>query len=166
MRHYEVTPNFITDEDSLTLMTALNKAISENPGNMNKDRRFSIADSKEEHLRALGSKYGNKILSTFPDSPYTNVSGYVLEHISSKGLQRKHTDSLENEEYTAVIYLNEEFDGGELVVETPHDYHFVYKPVKNSLVWFPSWYPHSVAQVSNGARYVLVINFMSGHVNS
>jgi Rps23 Pro-64 3,4-dihydroxylase Tpa1-like proline 4-hydroxylase len=164
MRHYTVIENFISDEDSRILIDRVNELILANTGNKSADGRFSLVDSKDEVIRPVASKYGTKILATFPESPYTVVSGYVLNHYSSNGFWRKHTDAEENKEYSAFIYLNDEFTGGELVFETPHEELIVYKPVKNSLVWVPSWYPHGVSKVKNGARYVLVINFTTSYL--
>jgi predicted 2-oxoglutarate/Fe(II)-dependent dioxygenase YbiX len=162
MNHYSIIKDFITDEDSTTLMDRVNEVLSKESSKAANGRSF-IIDSKDEVLRVTATKYAKKILETFPGSLYTTVSGYVLQHYSSKGFWSKHKDSEEYEEFSAFIYLNDSYDGGELVIHTPYDETVVYKPVKNSLVWMPSWYEHSVAKVSNGARYVLVVNFSSGY---
>ena len=162
MNHYAIIKDFMSSEDSTTLILRINELISKE-GTQAYFGRTAIENSKDEVLRTIATKYARKILETFPDSMYTSVSGYVFQHYSSKGFWSKHTDSEEYEEFSAFIYLNDEFKGGELVVETPYDETVVYKPVKNSLVYLPSWFPHSIARVPDGARYVLVINFASGY---
>ena len=51
-----------------------------------------------------------------------------------------------------ILFLNDDFDGGELVIEN-----ITVKPVKNQLVMFSGDTPHKVLPVTNGTRYTLVV---------
>lgn len=59
-------------------------------------------------------------------------------------------------EYAANIYLNNDYDGGELVF---HKLGYTLKPKANQLIVFPSGieYEHSVSKVSNGSRISVVV---------
>lgn len=51
-----------------------------------------------------------------------------------------------------ILFLNDDFDGGELIIEN-----ITVKPLKNQLVMFSGNAPHKVLPVTNGIRYTLVV---------
>jgi predicted 2-oxoglutarate/Fe(II)-dependent dioxygenase YbiX len=57
-------------------------------------------------------------------------------------------------EYSSILYLNDEFDGGELYFE---EIDLLVKPKANQLVFFPSGaeFRHEVKPIVNGDRYTL-----------
>lgn len=57
---------------------------------------------------------------------------------------------------SCVIYLNDDYEGGEIEF---HNFETKIKPVKNSMILFPSNYPyaHSAHIVKSGTRYALNI---------
>ena len=68
------------------------------------------------------------------------------------GKQYKDTDKLDTtHKMTCVIFLNDDYDGGELEISND-----LIKPKKGSMVLFPSFAPHKVKQFYNGNRYVLI----------
>jgi len=59
----------------------------------------------------------------------------------------------------AVIYFNDDFEGGEIYFS---NYDFYYKPKKGSIILFPcndSEYEHGVRPVTSGTRYTMPIEF-------
>jgi predicted 2-oxoglutarate/Fe(II)-dependent dioxygenase YbiX len=102
------------------------------------------------------NKYYKKVRSQFNDE-YQNISGYIFT-IYNEGIgMAPHIDSEEGAEFGALFYLNDDYLGGELVVQTP-DETFTHKPKKGDLVYFPSWFEHSVLPVTEGARYFFTIS--------
>ncbi len=65
--------------------------------------------------------------------------------------QAEHVD---NAEFGAVIYLNDDYEGGEINFPTLNK---TIKPTKGSLLYWPGYLPHSVSPVVSGTRYTLPI---------
>jgi hypothetical protein len=65
--------------------------------------------------------------------------------------QAEHTD---NAEFGAVVYLNDDYEGGEINFPTLN---LSIKPTKGSLLYWPGYLPHSVSPVTSGTRYTLPI---------
>jgi hypothetical protein len=61
---------------------------------------------------------------------------------------RTHTHA---EAWTSIIFLNDDFEGGELIVDN-----CIIKPKKNQLVLFTGNEPHMVNPIINGERFTLV----------
>ena len=70
-----------------------------------------------------------------------------------------HVDSLKDEEMGALMYLNEDYEGGELTYSDDKGSHFM-KPESGSMVYFPSWYTHGVNPVTKGIRYFFTISLL------
>ena len=74
---------------------------------------------------------------------------------TSAGLHIDSHDGNENIIFSFIIYLNSNFDGGEIYF--PYQ-DFTYTPAAGDLVLFPSGgkeYPHQVNQIENGNRYTI-----------
>lgn len=65
--------------------------------------------------------------------------------------QEEHTD---NAEFGAVIYLNDDYEGGEINFPTLD---ISMKPEAGSILYWPGYLPHSVSPVTSGVRYTLPI---------
>ena len=61
---------------------------------------------------------------------------------------RTHTHA---EAWTSIVFLNDDFEGGELIVDN-----CIIKPKKNELVLFTGNEPHMVNPIINGERFTLV----------
>jgi hypothetical protein len=61
---------------------------------------------------------------------------------------RTHTHA---EAWTSIVFLNDDFEGGELIVDN-----CIIKPKKNQLVLFTGNEPHMVNPIINGERFTLV----------
>jgi hypothetical protein len=71
-----------------------------------------------------------------------------------------HTDDQEENliqrHYTAVCYLNDDYEGGETYLP---ENNYICRPEKGKVIIFPSNYPHGVTKVKNNSRYTLAMWF-------
>lgn len=58
-------------------------------------------------------------------------------------------------EFTAILYLNDDYEGGELYFK---DYNINLKPEAGSMVIFPGSFTHEVKEIKNSKRYMLSIS--------
>ncbi len=68
--------------------------------------------------------------------------------------QKEHTDN--GNDFTAIIYLNDDYEGGELNFPSLE---LSIKPIKGSLIIWPGNLTHSISTVSSGTRYTMPIFF-------
>jgi len=66
--------------------------------------------------------------------------------------QKEHTDN--GNDFTAIMYLNENYEGGELNFPTLD---ISIKPKKGSLIIWPGYLTHSISEISSGTRYTMPI---------
>lgn len=103
-------------------------------------------------------KYSQKVLNLFNDKFNENnliISAFWMTVLGKDTKLPYHADNHENAEHlyrSAVIYLNDDFDGGYLKFK---DYEFTYKPKRNSIIIFPSDYVHKITPVTSGFRYAI-----------
>jgi len=64
-----------------------------------------------------------------------------------------------------VLWLNEDFEGGEFQFYPSICTDGPIKPTKGTLIFFPSWHMHKVHPVTKGTRYSLVTWFNGNPVN-
>jgi hypothetical protein len=155
-KYVHILHNFIKDEDCTTLINHLDSLKSNNKLINRSDGRLCIINSKDVLFTNMVNKYYKKVRSQFNDE-YQNISGYILTIYNEGISMAPHIDSEEGEEFGALFYLNDDYLGGELVVETPEG-KFKHKPKKGTLVYFPSWFEHSVLPVTEGTRYFFTIS--------
>lgn len=111
--------------------------------------RKTFVDPYSDEIKTIILKYAN-ILS--PGSDY-----YVAEYFLSlfeKGYEmHMHKDIYEDIEFThsVVMYLNDDFEGGNLVIP---DLNFIHSPKKGDVVMFsPVETDHYVSMITSGKRY-------------
>lgn len=68
--------------------------------------------------------------------------------------QKEHTDN--SNEFTAIIYLNDNYEGGELNFP---DLNLSIKPIKGSVILWPGSITHSISTVVSGTRYTIPVFF-------
>ena len=155
-KYVHILHNFINDEDCLALINHL-KYLEDNKKLINKgDGRLCAINKKDLIFKKMVDKYYLKIRNQFNDE-YQNIFGYILT-VYNKGVgMAPHTDAEEGEEVGALFYLNDDYLGGELIIDTP-DETFIHKPQKGDLIYFPSWFKHSVSTVTQGTRYFFTIS--------
>jgi hypothetical protein len=108
----------------------------------------------------LIKKYSDKTLKAFKE--YFNdqslcISAFWMTMLGENTKLPYHQDNHYKAEHlnrSAVMYLNDDFEGGHLKFK---DYDLTYKPKKYSIVMFPSDYVHMITPVKEGVRYALPI---------
>ena len=102
--------------------------------------------------------------SEVPQFLIYNVGGHYRPHIDGESLWTNPDKSVvwrkgTNRDLSIVLYLNDDFEGGELIFP---DLHIQVKPEPGLLVAFPSThqYKHGVVPVTKGTRYAIV-NWMT-----
>jgi hypothetical protein len=157
----KIVEDFITEEDANILINEM-----KNPSEINeyplyyKDRNGGTAFPYNNVVISLLKKYAaksNKIQKEFfnleKDVIVTKAFGSFWRPGTSGG---PHIDAVEKEpfiEYSTVIYLNDEYEGGEIYFPKQS---FEQKPKKYSAIFFPGnkiSYTHGVKEIKNGNRF-------------
>lgn len=115
-----------------------------------------------ESLNGIRDKYASKAISCISNFYNLDYSIYLSDFAYFISLpnsyMHKHIDAgdeYSHFKYSAVMYLNDNFDGGELVFP---NINYTYKPKAGDIVFFPSDddnYEHMVNVLKNGKRYVV-----------
>ena len=90
------------------------------------------------------------------NNQYKSIPNYVLTKMVDNDYFDRHRDSLEEDlskSYTLILYLNDDFSGGDLSFENGISIH----PKAGDFIIFPDRLPHEVTKV-NGVRYTVMIN--------
>jgi len=137
-----------------------------NTGSINEEtRKTNIFWSDHKELFQLATKYGQiankqagwnldvKAIESFQIGQY-NLGGHYTWHPDSSGM-------IVNEEnlsrkISMVLWLNEDFDGGEFQFHKCYINENTIKPSIGTMVFFPSWIVHRVKPVTKGVRYSAV----------
>jgi hypothetical protein len=157
----KIVENFIDKADADVLISEINKPSSFNPypeyyANRNGGTAFPYNDAVMDILKKY-SIQANKIQEDFFQ---TNKKVIVTKSFGSCWVAGKsgspHIDAIELEpfiEYSSVIYLNDEYEGGEIYFPNQN---FSIKPKKYSAIFFPGndmEYLHGVSEIISGNRY-------------
>ncbi|CAB5218195.1 Oxoglutarate/iron-dependent dioxygenase [uncultured Caudovirales phage] len=114
----------------------------------------SMDDIKDKYalksIEAISKAYGLNYEIYLSDFAYfiSLKDSYMHKHIDAG-------DEYSHFKYSAVIYLNEDFDGGELIFP---NIGYTYEPKAGDIVFFPSDdddYEHMVNLLKSGKRYVI-----------
>ena len=126
------------------------------------------ADSSSWSIKSSGNAYwignrfpfespifdelNNRIFQYFKE--YSRITPFcAIQRIQSGGAMGEHSDNYEETcRFGCSVYLNDNFDGGELVYPRLMTSH---KPINGRLVIHTATEPHLVNTVSNGTRYML-----------
>jgi hypothetical protein len=161
MHRITVIDNFITEEDAKILIAEQLKPSEINPyPEYYKERYGGTAFPYNKNVMDILKKYSflsnekHKELNGFINPIYTfKAFGSCWLPGTKGGL---HIDAQGPEpwiEFSTIIYLNDEFDGGDIYFPNQG---FAYKPKKYSAVFFPSAgseYIHGVTTVKSGIRH-------------
>ena len=121
--------------------------------------RFSIKDHAE--VKDIYIKYAKKFIKEskiFFDNA-ENI-GLYAQWLTMYGIGNelpRHRDNHEGAEeidFSAVIYLNDNFTGGELLLE---DFSYLHKPKALSIIIFHPTYWHEIKPILSGKRYAMPI---------
>ena len=107
---------------------------------------------KSENHKLLIDIY-KRISNIFDKSLHTQMIR-MIHKTDSSSFWSEHSDNSGGDEikYGVVLYLNEDFEGGELIYP---DLDIQIKPQKGMLIYHPGDEKHSVSKVISGNRYTL-----------
>lgn len=169
----KIIDNFISEEDAKVFydyMTKNHKNRDKFPatrGEIQKGRyRYeanipeTVSISAHLEIKDLIKKYSDKVVEEFKlffgiETLYP--SGFWMTILGLDTRLPWHKDNHIHSEHTshsAVIYLNDDYDGGFLQF---HDLDFTYKPKKLSVVIFSAEDVHRITRVRKGLRYALPV---------
>lgn len=158
----KIVDNFIDPVDADILISEIKNPSETNPyPQYYKNRNGGTAFPYNERVMSLLKKYGEKANRVQEQFFELNKRVIVTKSFGSGWKPgtlagAPHIDAVDLEpfiEYSTVIYLNDEFDGGEIYFPNKG---FTYKPVKYSAVFFPGnsyEYEHGVNAITSGERY-------------
>src|SRR5262249_42572397 len=123
--------------------------------------------STEDHLRSynsdqdqaiyLAKKYSKKLFDLYGDDLYVHC--FALIKYGVGGWLAVHTDKMDEDcsdcVLSAVMYLNADYEGGEIVFPKINK---LYHPPSGTCISYPSLWPaydHGVNQVTSGTRYAM-----------
>jgi 2OG-Fe(II) oxygenase superfamily len=156
----KVIEDFVTPEDAQALINQLNNPDKGIYPDYYKDRNGGTAFPYNQETISLLKKYGhmsNKVQEEFfkTQSPVIITKSFGSSW-QKGGKGAPHIDAVEKEpfiEYSSVLYLNDEYEGGEIYFPMQK---FLLKPKKYSAIFFPGNdmdYLHGVSEIMSGNRY-------------
>lgn len=149
--------NFVDTADCDEMITRLDYLISINEVVIRDDGRIGVVNKDDEIFNKFIEKYKNKTIQTLNDG-FNNFSGYIATKYNPGIGMSTHIDSDPDFEMGVLMYLNSDYDGGELTYTTPDGVDHYIKAKKGDMVYCPSWYPHGVNKVISGTRYFFTIS--------
>jgi PKHD-type hydroxylase len=120
-----------------------------------------IFDRMNTVLQVMNERYYNLDLNGYDSFQYTeydgNTSGHYDWHMDiNLGYDSNITAGIRK--LSMSILLNDDFEGGEFMINTGNQDEPLIIPTKSSrAIIFPSWIPHRVAPVTSGIRRSLVV---------
>lgn len=157
----KIIENFIEPEDAKTLIKEIQSPSEINPyPEYYKNRNGGTAFPYNKIVIDILKKYA--ILANKVQYDFFNLDKKVVvtKSFGSGWVPGKsgapHIDAIEKEpfiEYSTVIYLNDEYEGGEIYFPKQN---FIHRPNKYSAVFFPGnnyEYIHGVKEITAGNRY-------------
>lgn len=160
----EIYRDFVDKRDCDIMIERLNYLIDSGKVVAREDGRVGLINSDDEVFMAFAKKYFNKAVET-TQNEYNLYNGYVAtKYVSDVGMAM-HIDSEVNEELGALMYLNDDYEGGELLYVDPetNEQHSI-KVSKGDMVYCPSWYSHGVNKVISGERYFFTVSLLTENV--
>jgi predicted 2-oxoglutarate/Fe(II)-dependent dioxygenase YbiX len=149
-----VVANFITQEDANTLINFIDNSQF---ASKQFDGRIKISNLPDKVLLKIIKHYQEKTLQEF-NNEYKYLSGYVITKYPQGVGMAMHIDSLPNQEMGALIYLNDNYEGGEFVAIDENNIRSEYKPQALDMLYLPSHLKHGVNPVTKGIRYFFTIS--------
>jgi predicted 2-oxoglutarate/Fe(II)-dependent dioxygenase YbiX len=152
----KIVKNYVEAKDAESLICLMEELKLKNElNNQKKDGVFRLYNSDNPILVDFVKKYSNK----FIDQKDLYVTENLVAIYEKGSFMETHVDvEDESEIISTVIYLNDEYEGGELFFPEI-DGGYSYKPNKHELVYFPTPYLHGVNTVTHGKRYIITMSY-------
>ena len=156
----KIVNNFIEEADCQTMISHLEELILNGKVLKEANGRVGIFKRRDEIFYPLIKKYMNKTIEMF-DNEFKHYAGYlVAKYVPGSGMDT-HVDSKVGEEMGVLFYLNDDYEGGELVYTDLEGNKKIIKPKAGDMIYHPGWYPHSVNKVTEGVRYFFAISLLN-----
>jgi Rps23 Pro-64 3,4-dihydroxylase Tpa1-like proline 4-hydroxylase len=150
--------NYVEPQDAQSLIDLMNELKSKDQlKNERGDRTFRLYnyDSNDPVLFNFVKKYSDKFIG----DKNLYVTEYIVALYEEGAFMNLHRDVEDDSEtVSTVIYLNDEYTGGELSFPEI-DGGYTYIPEKYELIYFPTPYLHGVNIVKSGKRYIITIAY-------
>jgi Rps23 Pro-64 3,4-dihydroxylase Tpa1-like proline 4-hydroxylase len=148
--------NFVDPKDAKLLIDFMDKLKLNNKlSNERKDNTYRIYNSTEKIVIDFIKKYSKK----FINGKNLYVTENIISFYEQGSFMVPHIDAPNEVEFVStVIYLNDDYTGGELSFPEIENGYF-YTPEKYELVSFPTAYLHGVNLVKSGKRYIITIGY-------
>jgi len=151
----QIIHNFVDQQDRTIMIDRLEELIASGDVVVRDDGRVGVINKDDEVFSSFVEKYKNKAIQTFNDE-FIHFSGYIAtKYIEGIGMVT-HTDSEPGQEMGVLMYLNDDYEGGELTYNDQ-----TVSPKAGDAVYCPSWYPHGVNVVTKGSRYFFTVSLMN-----
>ena len=148
--------NFVEPQDAQSLIDLMDKLKLNNQLNNERgDGTFRLYNSDEPVLINFLKKYSDK----FIEGKNLYLTENLVALYEEGAFMNVHRDVEDDSEtVSTVIYLNDEYTGGELSFPEI-DGGYTYTPEKYELIYFPTPYLHGVNPVASGKRYIITISY-------
>lgn len=151
-----VVNNFFEPQCAKDLMAYMDnlelKNIMEDKGG-----RKVVINLDDPFLNKIVAKYQDKVINYFNDG-FNTLSGYICSIYREGVGMAMHSDAQPVPEMGALFYLNDDYEGGELKIESDEEY--IYKPKALDMVYMSSEPLHGVLPVTKGTRYFFTISLI------
>lgn len=160
MDQTKIINNFIDESDCQALISRLEYLISNGDIQTREDGSVKVTGTEDEFFSPIVEKYKQKAMDLFPNE-YIYFEGYVLiKYVVGVGMAG-HQDCKEGQTMGVLMYLNDDYEGGELVYNYTDTDSNTIKPKAGDMIYFPFWYFHEVNKVTSGTRYFFAIGLNS-----
>jgi len=148
--------NYVEPQDAKLLIDLMDELKSKNQLNNERgDGTFRLYNSDKPVLTNFVKKYSDK----FIEDKNLYLTEYLVALYEEGAFMNVHRDVEDDSEtVSTVIYLNDEYKGGELSFPEI-DGNYTYTPEKYELIYFPTPYLHGVNPVISGKRYIITISY-------
>jgi predicted 2-oxoglutarate/Fe(II)-dependent dioxygenase YbiX len=148
--------NFVEPKDAQLIIDLMdNLKLNNKLNNERNDNTYRLYNSTEETVIEFVKKYSKK----FINERDLYVTENLIAYYEKNSFMEAHVDAPDDVEVVStVIYLNDDYEGGELSFPDIED-GYTYIPEKYELVYFPTSYLHGVNIVKSGKRYIITISY-------
>lgn len=111
-------------------------------------------DLKDKFKVYVEEVFGRPVKANTSHAQKWDVGGFASPH-SDNSDSHGEPNAFEINKYVAILYLNEDYEGGELYFP---DHEIEFRPAANSLIIFPGGVEnmHGVKEITSGTRYTMV----------
>jgi hypothetical protein len=148
--------SFVDPKDAKSIVDFMdNLKLNNKLSNERDDNTYRLYNSTEKTVVDFIKKYSEK----FIDGRDLHVTENLIAFYEEGSFMDAHVDAPDEVEVVStVIYLNDDYTGGELSFpEIENGYSYI--PEKYELVYFPTAYLHGVNLVKSGKRYIITISY-------